>query len=186
MSALRKLPLARMFEDFDDGMLIEVVLLDFIVCDRNTKAVVLFIPHGDPCKVDTVDFEPVMVPGHWFSQLMPLSIFLDIPEDASALSPVWDPQEDGPGTPVESVKPGAGEELAVRWRANKRPIATTKDYFTQCYPHAPAHLLNIGLDAIEALASGRFTKASRGRIATFCELMSRHLSSLDSPTDQPE
>jgi len=186
VSALRKLPLAPMFADFADDMLVEVMLIDSIIDDRNTKALVMFIPHGDPCQIDQAELSPTVVPAHWFSELMPMSIFLDIPKDASALSPVWNAPDVDPEVAIADIAPGLGEKLAARWRANKRPIATTLQYVVHCYPHTPAHLLNIAFDAIEALQSGSFSKASRCRIASYCELISRHLSSLSADSGHLE
>ena len=187
MSALRKLPVAHMFEDLDDETLVEVMLLESFIDDRNTKALVLFIPHGDTCNVDRDDIPPALVPGRWFSELMPMSIFLDIPEDASAISPVWD-VNDGYAADASALVgvAGLGVDLASRWRANKRPVVTTKQFVATCHSLVPAHLLGIAFDAREALESGSFTKAARGRIATFCELMSRHLESLDQPASETE
>jgi hypothetical protein len=175
-----------MFADLDDDMLVEVMLIDSIIDDRNTKALVMFIPHGDPCQIDQAELSPTVVPARWFSELMPMSIFLDIPDDASSLSPIGDATGVDPEVAIADITPGLGEELAARWRANKRPIATTLQYVVQCYPHTPAHLLNIAFDAIEALQSGSFSKASRGRIASYCELISRHLSSLSSGSGESE
>jgi hypothetical protein len=175
-----------MFADMDDQMLVEVMLIDSMIDDRNTKALVMFIPHGDPCQVDQAELPPAVVPARWFSELMPMSIFLDIPEDASSISAPWNPDDSVASSSVGEIKPGFGEELAARWRANKRPIATTVQYVVACHPHTPTHLLNFAYDAIEALQSGRFAKASRGRIATYCELMSRHLSSLTDNLNDSE
>lgn len=166
-----------MFEEFDDDVLVEVLLIDSIIDERGNKAVVMFIPHGDPQTQGQAPLQPAFVPARWFGELMPVSIFLDIPSDASALNPDWDISiEESPDAGM--VKPGLGAELASRWRANKRPIATTKAYVEMCFRLAPPQLLGIALDAVEALESGRFPKAARCRIATFCELMSRHLDSL--------
>lgn len=168
-----------MFEDFDDDVLVEVMLIDSIIDDRGGKAVVLFIPHGDPQHHGQAPLQPAFVPAKWFGELMPVSIFLDIPSDTSALTPDWDANfEETPD--AQKIEPGLGEELASRWRANKRPVATTKAYVEMCFRLAPPQLLGIALDAVEALESGRFPKSARCRIATFCELMSRHLDSLRS------
>jgi hypothetical protein len=166
-------------------MLVEVMLIDSIIDDYNTKALVMFITHGDSGIAEQSELGPMLVPARWFSELMPMSIFLDIPSDASSISPVWNADNaQSPGS--TPVTPGLGEQLAARWRANKRPIATTKEYVLKSYELAPAHLVSIGLDAIEALEFGRFNKAARGRIATYCELISRHIDSLNSAHKQAD
>jgi len=185
VGALRKLPVAPMFEDFDDDVLVEVMLVDSVIDDRSSKALVMFIPHGDPREFGQAPLPPALVPASWFGGLMPVSIFLDIPTDAAALAPSWESDVDGVAH-TDEIKAGLGEELAARWRANKRPIATTKAYVARCFRLAPPNLLSIGLDAVEALETGRFSKAARSRIATFCELMSRHLDSLQAGSEKPE
>ena len=174
-----------MFEDFADDVLVEVMLVDSVIDDRGSKALVMFIPHGDPREFGQAPLQPALVPASWFGSLMPVSIFLDIPADASAISPEWDLENDDLQT-ADEIEPGLGEELAVRWRANKRPIATTRAYIARCFRLAPPHLLSIGLDAIDALEEERFPKAARGRIASFCELMSHHLKSVQNDSEKPE
>ena len=174
-----------MFEEFADDVLVEVMLVDSVIDDRGSKALVMFIPHGDPREFGQAPLQPALVPASWFGSLMPVSIFLDIPVDASAISSEYTLDIDNVES-TDDIQQGLGEELAARWRANKRPVVATRAYVARCFRLAPPQLLSIGLDAIEALEEKRFTKAARARIASFCELISRHLSSLQSDSESPE
>ena len=178
--------MADMFSELEDETLIEVTLLKSFIDDRSTKALVIFTPHGDPCRVDAPEFPPAFVPAKWFSDLMPMSIFLDIPDDASSLSTVWDGFDLASAEFEGELQPGEGDQLAARWRANKRPVETTKQYVARCYAITPPHLLGFAIDAIDALEGGRFNKAARNRIATYCELISHYIGVRDSGAEATE
>ena len=63
-----------MFEDFDDDVLVEVMLVDSVIDDRSSKALVMFFPHGDPRECGQVPLPPALVPASWFGGLMRLRL----------------------------------------------------------------------------------------------------------------
>jgi len=72
-----------MFAKFPDETLFEVLLMSCNIGDRSMVALVQFVPHGNFDASAVVDLHPVLVPAEWFSELMPASLFLDIPNDAA-------------------------------------------------------------------------------------------------------
>jgi hypothetical protein len=180
--ALRDLPIAHFFQQLSDDTLIEVVLVSCTVTTNGATALVSFVPHG--CHPNPLaDLPLISVPADWFGELLPSSVFMDIPDDLSAITPT------GVGLPnygrpsVRPLQPEQGFELAARWRANKRPIVTTVSFIHECIGFTPAHLLNFALDACEALHLDKYDKSSRLAIATYCELIASHL--IDSAQTPP-
>jgi len=165
-----------MFAKFPDETLFEVLLMSCNIGDRSMVALVQFVPHGSFDASAAVDLHPVLVPAEWFSELMPASLFLDIPNDAADISPFAELIIDIDCDPDSSPSAELGSDLASRWRARRRPIATTFNFVMACLPVTPPHLLNFALDAAEALASGSTARENREKIATFCELIAHHLS----------
>ena len=162
-----------MVDGLPDETLVEVILLESIITDRGASALVMLVPHiaGEQCD-ETIP--PAVVPANWFSKLMPASLFMDIPDDISSIAPVLEVDSDRAGLPAPSAQ--LGMELALRWRANGRPIATTVQFVADCYAVTPPHLFNQLLDVLEIFKERRFNKTNRGHIITFLELMSRRIA----------
>jgi hypothetical protein len=160
-----------MFEVFPDDTLFEVLLMSCNIAEEATIALVRFVPHGSCPTDEPCNLPPIPVSATWYSHLMPVSIFMDIPNDASSIAP----PAGRPVLPIDSVDATAtarrGRDLASRWRDNKRPVVATIEFLVDTDAIVPVHLLNFALDAEEALRSRRFTRTSREAIATFCELM---------------
>lgn len=165
-----------MFAKFPDETLFEVLLVSCNIGERSMVALVQFIPHGDFDANAASDLHPVLVPAEWFSELMPASLFLNIPDDASEISPFAELMIDIDCDAASNPSADFGTDLASRWRARRRPIATTFNFVMACLPVTPPHLLNFALDAADALASGSTSRENRERIATFCELIAHHLA----------
>lgn len=170
-----------MVDGLPDETLVEVILLESMITDRGTSALVLLVPHvsGD---LSAEPMPPAIVPANWFSKLMPASLFMDIPDDISAIAPVLEVDPDRAGLPAPSAQ--LGMELALRWRANGRPIATTVQFLADCYSVTPPHLFNQLLDVLEIFKERRFSKTNRGHIITFLELMSRRIAGNEPTGDE--
>jgi len=176
--ALRELPIAPMFGLFPDETLFEVLLVQSSITERGAHALVSFVPHGDHDDEAAEDLRPVVVPAEWFLSLMPASIFMDIPDDAAAISPFGHAAEAVEAGLLATPSPKDGTNLAARWRANGRPIATTLRFIANCLPLTPPHLVNFAMEAGTALESGSYTRKSREEIATYCELMAHHIAAV--------
>lgn len=175
-----------MVDQIPDETLVEVVLIDSAINDRSAVAFVVLVPHiageGSP----TEKIGPVLVPANWFTELLPMSIFLDIPDDASSIAPSFQTVDASDVLDIREILVERGRDLAVRWRTNRRPIVTTIEFVADTFELAPAHLLNIALDAVAALEERDFTKSGRSHIATYCELMAAALSESTPPSPSAE
>ncbi len=180
--ALRDLPIAHFFQQLSDETLLEVVLVSCTVTAHGATALVSFVPHG--CQPNPLaDLPLISVPADWFGELLPSSVFMDIPDDLSTITPTGVGLSNHGLPSVQPTRPELGFELAARWRANKRPIVTTIAFIHECITFTPAHLLNFALDACEALHLEKYDRSSRLAIASFCELIANHL--IDSAQTPP-
>jgi hypothetical protein len=172
-----------MFTGFPDDTLFEVRYISSNIGDDAVAALVDFVPHGNFDPIACAALHPVVVPADWFTCLMPVSVFMDIPEDISEISP-FSLLDVDPATDEEVARlmphfarlTTLGNDLAARWRARRRPIVATREFFVDCLPLTPVHLYNVALDALEAFASGSTARANREKIATYCEVMAHHLA----------
>jgi hypothetical protein len=174
-AALRELPIAPIFSDFEDDVLFEVSLVSCSIESSFMKAYVLFSPRGADFAEHEYVCPPVMVPAHWFSALLPISIFLDIPNDVAILTPFLEEEFVSCSADDHANDSELGVTLAEKWRGNSRPVKTTIHYVARCMPHVPIQLMNLALDAQSALQRGSFTRSTRNSIALFCEMMTNHL-----------
>lgn len=175
-----------MVEEIPDETLVEVLLIDSAINDRSAVALVVLVPHIPGEGAPTEKIGPVLVPANWFTELLPMSIFLDIPDDASSIAPAFEAVDISEINDIRSVLIERGRNLAVRWRDNRRPIVTTIEFVADCYELTPVHLLNFALDAVQALEDRNFTRVGRDHLATYCELMAAALADLPAEETQGE
>ena len=175
-----------MVDQVPDETLVEVVLIDSAISDKSAVALVVLVPHIPGEGAPTEKIGPVLVPANWFTELLPMSIFLDIPDDASSITPAFKAVDASGVLDIRENLVERGRDLADRWRRNKRPVVTTIEFVTDTFELAPAHLLNIALDAVTALEERDFTKSGRNHIATYCELMAAALSDSTPPPPAAE
>lgn len=165
-----------MVDEIPDETLVEVVLIDSAINDKSAVAVVVLVPHIAGSGASTEKLGPAFVPANWFTGLLPMSVFLDIPDDASSIAPAFEPIDASKLLETREILVQRGRDLAARWRNNKRPVVTTIEFVSDTFDLVPVHLLNIALDAVAALEGRDFTKSGRGHIATYCEFMASALT----------
>jgi hypothetical protein len=170
------LPFGPIFDPVPDEALVEIVLTSLNIIDDSSWAFVRFLVHQCDVSDYNLPHHPVPVPADWFIQQIPASIFMNIPNDASPICPFEiNTEKTQASGSCDLGHVGIGRDLAIRWRTNGRPIATTKHFIEQCRRQVPLHLISFLLDAVEALHSGSNSRSTRKTIATFCELMAHHI-----------